>query len=353
MKTKRFFAAVLSVIMICVGVPLTVSAMDDPPSTYLYEGTNFTYAIDGTEIIITGYDTTISANLIIPSVIDRKPVTAIKLMAFDNISSLETVTIPHGVTSIGDSAFAACTSLTTIYIPASVVIMGTDIFDSCNALDVYTVNDVDFVGFNYGYPFDSLIITVSDITYANTYQRPNSNTQIYSHGEGVSNFTALSGREGYTFAGWSPSSISTTAMGAVTITATWTKNPEPEVDTSVPPHLSVSDIIYSPSSPPAIPDFSLITQEAKNIDVIAILNKSGSVNSAKTRLEVLRAARTKGVTKITLILPEDCIGISTAAIQKCVKAAGSIPIFLSYDEKTVRLTSGSKQVLTKLYYSAK
>ncbi|MDR0943058.1 MAG: hypothetical protein LBM41_00810 [Ruminococcus sp.] len=122
-------------------------------------------------------------------------------------------------------------------------------------------------------------------------------------------------------------------------------NPKNTTDTAAPPVTSAPT--YAPSNdPPAIPEFSLITQEAKNIDVIAILNKSGSVDSAKTRLEVLRAARTKGVTQITLILPENCKGISAKAIQKCLKAAGDKKLYLSYGDVTIRLTDKSKQILT-------
>jgi hypothetical protein len=140
----------------------------------------------------------------------------------------------------------------------------------------------------------------------------------------------------------------------------WAVNPDPPIesepepeqpDTSTPPHL----VTYAPSyNPPAIPEvIPIYAPKEMNIDVIAITNKSGSVDSAKTRLEVLRAARTKGVTQITLILPEDCKGISTAAIKKCVKAAGNTPMLLSYDDVKIKLTENTKQVLTKLYYKTK
>jgi hypothetical protein len=121
--------------------------------------------------------------------------------------------------------------------------------------------------------------------------------------------------------------------------------PKNTTDTPAPPVTSAPSYVPS-NDPPAIPEFSLITQEAKNIDVIAILNKAGSVDSNKTRLEVLRAARTKGVTQITLILPENCKGISAKAIQKCFKAAGDKKLYLSYGDVTIRLTDKSKQVLT-------
>ena len=44
------------------------------------------------------------------------------------------VTIPDGVTSIGDSAFQNCTGLTSITIPKSITSIGNNVFDGCTAL---------------------------------------------------------------------------------------------------------------------------------------------------------------------------------------------------------------------------
>jgi hypothetical protein len=122
--------------------------------------------------------------------------------------------------------------------------------------------------------------------------------------------------------------------------------PEPEdtVDTSVPPHLISSNIPYGYQ--PVFPVVTPIIEETVNFDVTAFLNSAGSVDSAKTRIEIIKAARTKGVTQITLILPENCKGISTAAIQKLVKAAGNKKLFLKYDDVTIELKADTKQILT-------
>jgi hypothetical protein len=119
---------------------------------------------------------------------------------------------------------------------------------------------------------------------------------------------------------------------------------EPETDTSTPPHL----IPHTPSyNPPVFPQVIPIYEIIENMEVTAILNKAGSVDSAKTRLEILRAARTKGVTQITLILPENCKGISTGAIKKLLKAAGDKKLFLTYDGVTIELKADTKQILTQ------
>ena len=49
-------------------------------------------------------------------------------------TSLTEVSIPEGVTSIGNYAFSACTSLTEISIPNSVTSIGISIFNGCTGL---------------------------------------------------------------------------------------------------------------------------------------------------------------------------------------------------------------------------
>ena len=61
-------------------------------------------------------------------------VTTIGSSAFENCSSLTSVTIPDSVTSIGDDAFCACTSLTSVTIPDSVTSIGEAAFLLCYSL---------------------------------------------------------------------------------------------------------------------------------------------------------------------------------------------------------------------------
>ena len=66
---------------------------------------------------------------------------AIKSYAFQNYSSLTSVTILDGVTSIGSYAFSMCTSLTSITIPDSVTSIGTYAFWACSSLTSITIPD--------------------------------------------------------------------------------------------------------------------------------------------------------------------------------------------------------------------
>ena len=60
---------------------------------------------------------------------------------YSYVSSIKTVVIENGVTSIGRSAFQDCTSLTNITIPDSVTSIGKGAFDGCTSLTNVTIPD--------------------------------------------------------------------------------------------------------------------------------------------------------------------------------------------------------------------
>ncbi len=64
-------------------------------------------------------------------------VTSIGDWAFRGCSGLKSVTIPLGVTSIGDNAFSDCSGLTSVTIPSSVTSIGRGAFSGCRGLNVY------------------------------------------------------------------------------------------------------------------------------------------------------------------------------------------------------------------------
>ncbi|MBQ7714734.1 MAG: leucine-rich repeat protein [Clostridia bacterium] len=68
-------------------------------------------------------------------------VTSIGEWAFCDCASLENVTIPDSVTSIGNSAFSRCTSITSVNIPDSVKSIGYGAFDDCTSLENVNIPD--------------------------------------------------------------------------------------------------------------------------------------------------------------------------------------------------------------------
>ena len=55
--------------------------------------------------------------------------------AFNSCKSLQSITIPNSVTSIGDEAFSGCRSLQSVTIPNSVTSIGDGAFEDCTHLN--------------------------------------------------------------------------------------------------------------------------------------------------------------------------------------------------------------------------
>ena len=94
-------------------------------------------------------DCTSLASVTIP-----QSVTSIGAVAFDNCKNLTDVTIGEGVTSIGQAAFNGCTNLKSITIPESVKSIGSMAFQGCYNLEKVNISsigawcDIDFKDVN-------------------------------------------------------------------------------------------------------------------------------------------------------------------------------------------------------------
>ncbi len=74
--------------------------------------------------------------------------------AFKYCESLESVTIPNSVTSIGESAFGNCESLESITIPNSVTSIGVGAFSGCDNLNTQIETEIkQRFGEKVVYPF--------------------------------------------------------------------------------------------------------------------------------------------------------------------------------------------------------
>ena len=121
----------------------------------------FEVRFEGDNATITDYEG-ISKVVTIPQKIDGRTVTKIGNGAFYGCTGLKKVTIPNGVTEIGDyywddnqgdikfgafGAFSYCTGLTEVTIPNSVTIIGEDAFYGCTGLKKVTIpNSVTEIG---------------------------------------------------------------------------------------------------------------------------------------------------------------------------------------------------------------
>ncbi|MBS7364320.1 MAG: leucine-rich repeat domain-containing protein [Paludibacteraceae bacterium] len=72
-------------------------------------------------------------------------VTSIGASTFEDCGSLKSISIPEGLTNIGEHAFRFCRSLKSIDIPESVTSIGNYAFSGCSNLDVTIDNSEDNV----------------------------------------------------------------------------------------------------------------------------------------------------------------------------------------------------------------
>jgi hypothetical protein len=99
------------------------------------------------EGVLTRY-TGSGGNLVIPAAIWGEPVKTIGGNVFEG-KGLTVVTIPDGITSIGDRAFAKCQQLRSVTIPDSVTSIGGSAFEGCESLTSVTLPDgVTSIGIN-------------------------------------------------------------------------------------------------------------------------------------------------------------------------------------------------------------
>ena len=118
---KMLSALLITALLLSVIAILPFSAAAKTVGDYEYD------LLDDNTAEIINYSGT-DADITIPSVLDGHKVTAILAFAFCDHTSLKSVKIPSGMTTIGYGAFAGCTALKSISIPASVTSIGRSAF---------------------------------------------------------------------------------------------------------------------------------------------------------------------------------------------------------------------------------
>lgn len=125
MRMKKLSLCVLSMLLcsFVLGAIPKVSA----------EETDFTYITIGGTVTITGCSGD-ATDIVVPSRLENKPVTAIADNAFRGKAELTSVTLPSSVEEIGSYAFAGCAAIGNVSIAANTVTIGSYAFSECAGL---------------------------------------------------------------------------------------------------------------------------------------------------------------------------------------------------------------------------
>ena len=109
--------------------------------TYFKSVNNVLFTFDGKILIQYPIGST-ATSYVIPDCVETIGVSAFEY------SELSDVTIPNGVTTIGDCAFFNCVDLKEVTIPNSVTTIGDDAFAACENLTTVTLNSNPYIGYN-------------------------------------------------------------------------------------------------------------------------------------------------------------------------------------------------------------
>ena len=122
------------------------------------------------------------SNSSLASVTIPDSVTSIGNFAFSGCSSLESIVIPDSVTSIGDYAFDGCSKLTSVVIPDSVTTISYGAFEGCRSLESIVIPDsVTSIGSYAFYGCSSL----TSVTFKNTNNWYYTSNSDYTGGTAV------------------------------------------------------------------------------------------------------------------------------------------------------------------------
>ncbi len=135
-----FFLLNLILFAFWVGPTLAFKGLSE---VYLFQYNYFngyTYEVDTDEITIVKYSGD-EKDIVIPSVIEGKPVTQIAAFGFYEDMGLTSVTIPESVKSIGNNAFAYCYYLENVTILEGVKSIDVGSFENCSSLTSVTLPD--------------------------------------------------------------------------------------------------------------------------------------------------------------------------------------------------------------------
>ena len=126
------------------------------PSECVY----YEISTDGTYAIVTGYDEAETDVINVAEEYEGLPVKEIKASAFEGCTSLQRVTLPDTITTIGANAFNGCGRLLGIYLDYTVTTIGQKAFHGCTDLTIMTAYGKDQIPSGWANDWYGSIYTV-------------------------------------------------------------------------------------------------------------------------------------------------------------------------------------------------
>ena len=149
---KKIVSIVLAAVLLLGILPLGALGVSAATSSV------YTYTVSNGEVTITGCDTEVSGELVIPETIGGCAVTGIGEIAFMNCKKITAVTIPAGVKAIGMGAFSACENLMSI-----VVAEGNRVYHSAGNCLIETASKKLVNGCSFSViPADGSVTSIGD-----------------------------------------------------------------------------------------------------------------------------------------------------------------------------------------------
>ncbi len=208
-----------------ITIPSTVTSMGDAPlvgctslTSITVAAGNTSYSAIGGALYSDGGTVLVAYPSASGSVTIPEGVTSIGNGAFAGCTSLTSVTIPEGVTSIGYDAFAACTSLTAVTIPSTITAIEYGTFASCTSLTSVTIPDS--VTSIESFAFEGCT-SLTSVTFPSSASL---GTDVFS-GSGIASVSSSGGTTTYLFASipdqvWTGSAVTpdvTITLGGTTL----------------------------------------------------------------------------------------------------------------------------------------
>ncbi len=170
-KIKSILLLSLTVAAITVFFAFSASAKE-------YSSGDFKYNVGSKNAVLLSY-TGKDKEVKIPSKVKGVPITSIADWAFDEVKTMETISIPSTVTKIGEAAFNSCSSLRRVNLPKNLKKISASAFWYCtNLKQVFIYDKVTSIGKNAFTGCNNATVYVVKGSYAETHVKKLDNVKM-------------------------------------------------------------------------------------------------------------------------------------------------------------------------------